>query len=160
MKCDVDNRFTITLNTDYCWYCGRNFKNCGLERLKNDSRDFHICNECKTCDESEAFVKLLPVNQYRIDLYAMACGFEDAAEMLDGDISVLSLMKMQAYIWALGMEGSAPIRLPEGATPIYPTVFHTDGGDAGDFYIDEQFRAFKTLDGEVYIHKNQIGGNK
>jgi len=157
-KCDVDNRFKLTLDTDYCWYCGRNFENCGLQKLVNDTKEFHICNHCKEYDETTAFVKLLPVNQYRIDLYAMACGFEDAVEMLGGDMSVLSLMQMKAYIWALGMEGSANTQLPKGATPIYPTVFHTDGGDIGEFYIDEKYRAFRTLNDEVYIHKSKIGG--
>ena len=142
--------------TQYCWYCGRNFKNYGLEKLKNDSGDFHICNECKTYDESTAFVKLLPVNQYRIDLYAIACGFEDAVEMLGGNVSVLSLIQMKAYIWALGMEGSAPIRLPKGATPIYPTVFHLGGDSKSDMVY--RFRAFRTLNNEVYIHKSKIGG--
>ena len=156
-KCDVDNRFKLTLDTDYCWYCGRNFENCGLQKLKNDTCEFHICNHCKEYDESTAFVKLLPVNQYRMDLYAMACGFEDAAEMLNNEISVTRLIRMRAYIWALGMEGATWTRLPKGATPIYPTVFHTDGGDAGSFYIDEQYRAFRTPVGEVYIHKFQIG---
>ena len=157
-KCDVDNRFKFTLDTDYCWYCGRNFKNCELQKLKNDTCEFHICNDCQAIDESKAFVKLLPVNQYRIDLYAMMCGFEDAAELLDGDISVNKLIQMKAYVWALGMEGSIPMRLPKGSTPIYPTVFHFgDGGDIGDFNLDEQYRAFRTPDGEVYIHKSMIG---
>ena len=155
-KCDVDNR--LTLMTDYCWYCGRNFKNLKLEKLKNDTCEWHICNDCQAIDESKAFVKLLPVNQYRIDLYAMMCGFEDAAELLDDIISVNQLICRRAYVWALGMEGSTPMRLPKGANPIYPTVFHfQDGGDAGDFYLDEQYRAFRTPDGEVYIHKSMIG---